>query len=176
MPVEIFTRTEFEQALPVHNRTKQALWTYLGLDSGEHTYRVTPFCQRPYAIFVRSSVHQDGTSAGTGEDSIRCWIVITSDDPNQDGRPFGSKISRYVTRVHGWQTRLHDTLYRLASIIKQIEQCPACKQDCPIFKCSKEGDNKGRLFSKCTNHECKRKHFAWLPEARMPECCTGKRP
>jgi hypothetical protein len=163
MATEIFTRHDFEAALPCHCRTHTPLWQHQGLIDGEHAYHVTPFPQHPtlaqYAVSVRSSVHADGRAAGTGEDSIRAWIIVA-----ETGQPFGSKISHHVTRVPGWQTRLTETLRRLAGIIRQIAPCPCCGQPCPVFKAGKNTNNPGRLFAKCTNRECRRPHFAWLAQ------------
>jgi hypothetical protein len=158
MPVEIFSQKQFEDALPVHKCTAKVLWQHTGLIDGEHTYTVRPFDNLPYVIAVRSSVKADGYSAATGQDSIRAFILTN------DGKPFGSKISRYTTRLPGWQSRLTVILRTLAKMIKEIAPCDSCGQPCPPFKVKKQGPNKGRLFSKCINNTCKAPKFTWLSE------------
>ena len=60
MPVEQFTREQFEAALPMHKSTGDPLWESLGLVSGEYTYAVAvldgtqPTNKR---VVVRSSVN-----------------------------------------------------------------------------------------------------------------------
>lgn len=159
MPVEIFSRDQFEQALPCHCKTNEKLWQANGLIDGEFCYTVTPFPNIPYGITVRSSVKANGYSADTGQDSIRAWIVT------ENGKPFGSKISRYTTRLPGWQDRLTVILRKLAGLIKQIAPCKSCGHDRPPFKVKKDGPNKGRIFSKCNNKECKHPEFTWLDDA-----------
>lgn len=160
MAVEIFTREQFESALPCHCKTQEKLWQSAGLSEGEYSYNVRPFPSLPYAIHVRSSVKANGISADTGQDSIRAWIVTTTTEGKP--KPFGSKISRYTTRLPGWQDRLTVILRKLAMLIKQIAPCESCGHDCPPFKVKKDGPNKGRLFSKCTNQDCKSPKFTWI--------------
>lgn len=156
MAVEIFSREQFEQALPCHCKTQEKLWQPCGVNNGEFTYIVRPFPNLPYGIEVRSSVKADGFSADTGEDSIRCWIVTN------EGKPFGSKISKYTTRIPGWENRLINILRTLAKMIQQIAPCNTCGQPCPPFKVKRDGPNKGRLFSKCTNKDCAKPKFTWI--------------
>jgi hypothetical protein len=156
MTVEIFTREQFESALHSHCNTGEKLWQSCGLQDGEFAYNVRPFPALPYVIHVRSSVKANGKSANTGQDSIRAWIT------KDDGKPFGSKISRYTTRLPGWQERMTVILRKLAGMIKQITPCNTCGHDRPTFKVSKDGPNKGRLFSKCTNNSCAKQEFTWI--------------
>jgi len=153
--VDIFTKDQFEAALPSDKATGKRLWEYVGLIQGEHTYRVKPFAL-PYAIEVRSSVKGNGTSAGTGEDSIRCWITTDT------GAPFGGKIGRWTTRLPGWQERLTVALRTLAGMIKSIKACPSCGSPCPVWKAGNKAkpENKGRLFRNCPN-KCNGA-FQWL--------------
>ena len=104
MSVEIFSKNDFEQALPAHKDTGKPLWTALGLKSGEYTYSVPVNGGRVVAE-IRSSVGSNGVSAEAGSDSIRCWLVDTKTD-----KPVGSKVSRWITRQHGWQQRLTNEL------------------------------------------------------------------
>lgn len=142
MAVEIFSKTEFENALPKSKTTGQPLWTHKGLVQGEHAYAID--VQNPRVqIIVRSSVHANGLSANTGEDSIRAWLI----DPS--GRPLGAKIQKYVTRVAGWQGRMIDMLRKLAKLAKKIRQCPRCTNSLGIVKI-KKGTNAGKLALTCS--------------------------
>jgi hypothetical protein len=169
--VEIFTTKEFEeQALPVNKATGVPLWKYIGLQGGEHTYVVT-LPKHNIGIEVRSSVHNDGKSAATGQDSIRCWLV----DIN-DGKPMGSKVSRWTTRLPGWGERTKEVIRQLWQMGLKMVPCPSCKAPAGTdtrlrcFKVKKEGPNKGRLFLRCPVDGCK--HFEWLDVAEDGEVTT----
>ena len=71
MSVEIFTRQQFEESLPVNKTTGSALWISTGFQFGEYTYKIP--VNSTCSIEVRSSVHANNTSAPTGRDSIRAW-------------------------------------------------------------------------------------------------------
>lgn len=158
--VEIFTREKFEEdALPRDKTTGERLWKHLGLRDGEHTYLVM-LPKHNIGIEVRSSVHNDGKSAGTGEDSIRCWLVDVI-----NGHPMGSKVSRWTTRLPGWGERTKEVLRQLWVMGQRMVPCPSCEapgKDTRLrcFKVKKEGPNKGRLFLKCPMEKCQ--HFEWL--------------
>lgn len=150
MSVEIFTRQQFERALPVNKTTGEALWVATGLQKGEYTYKIP--VNNSCSIEVRSSVHADGFSAPTGDDSIRAWLV------GVDGQPVGSKVQAYVTRTSGWDTRMVNMLRRLFTMGLQVTKCPQCNKVAQVFKVKKEGPNKGKLFTKC---DCPNS-FKWL--------------
>lgn len=150
MAVDIFTKAQFESALPVHNQTGEPLWRFGGLRDGEYEYLMP--IDSLSAILIRSSIHSDGFSAESGEDSIRAWLV------NNEDKPLGSKVSKWVTRVPGWETRLKETLRTLWQLRKQSGNCINCGEPLGIFKVKKEGPNKGRWFAKCINHN----GFVWL--------------
>lgn len=161
MPVEIFDKETFEKALPVKRQAsispmipayiETKLWKPLGLVEGEYTY-VVPVPLRdsregqPFGVIIRSSVHADGHSAGTGEDSIRCWISRLGDI-----RPWGSKFSKYIKRTPGWQERLTVALRALYKMTLLIDKCEHCGEYRKVFKVKKPGPNKGKVFLKCTN-------------------------
>jgi DNA helicase-2/ATP-dependent DNA helicase PcrA len=155
MPVETFSKEEFEGALPVHKETNEPLWTALGLKSGEYAYLV-PVNGGRVAAEVRSSVKKNGVSAEAGEDSIRCWLVDT-----QTGKPIGSNVSRWTTRQPGWETRLKDILRTLWQWRMRAGDCPKCDEPKGIWKVKKEGSKKGRPFAKC--RQCD-DGFVWLDE------------
>lgn len=144
MSVEIFSRQQFEDALP------EGHWSYSGLVNNEHTYliRITD----DIFITIRSSVDGSGWSADTGEDSIRAWLV------DKNGSPLGSKISKYTTRLPGWDKRLLEVLRGLWHMAELSGYCSKCCQPRGVFKVKKAGPNKNRLFAKCTQCDT----FEWL--------------
>ena len=103
MPVEIFSKAQFEAALPVKT-DKTPLWSYLGVEpkSREHLYLVSPFNGR-FAIRVHSSVVGD-LSEECGENSIRAYIVQKIGDKWEY---HGGKNQRWVARTVNW--RIHMT-------------------------------------------------------------------
>jgi hypothetical protein len=147
--VETFSLAQFEAALPHNKATGAAMCVNRGLDRGEYVFSL-PVSDK-VEITIRSSVKEDGVSAGVGEDSIRCWLS----DP-ATGKPVSSKLSRWVTRVHGWDVRLTDQLRTLYALGRKIGPCPKCGATLALRKVSKEGANHGKLFFSC---QCG--HFAW---------------
>jgi DNA helicase-2/ATP-dependent DNA helicase PcrA len=125
------------------------------LKQDEYTYRVAG-PDRTVSIEVRSSIGQDGKSAPTGKDSIRAWLVDA-----KDGKPLGSKVSRWITRKVGWQERLRETLRTLWLWRLRAGDCPQCQKPKGIWKVKKESANKGRPFAKCCH--CGN-GFVWLDE------------
>lgn len=160
MSVDIFTLSQFESALPRRNATGEALCQHVGLVAGEHEFRMRIDDQT--AITIRSSVNASGVSASTGEDSIRAWLIHT------DGTPLGSKVSKWTTRLPGWDTRLCDVLRTLWQWRKKAGNCPVCNHPKVIFKVKKQGPNQGRIFAKCENCENFRKDngFVWLTDVK----------
>lgn len=147
--IDHFTQAQFEAALPVHKNTGQTLWTRAGIIEGEFTYLV-PVPNRYYqgsdvlGIIIRSSVRPGGQSAGTGEDSIRCWLI-----DQQTGKPQSSKLQKYVTRKPGWQKRLADMLRKLYKIGMRLSPCPGCGGMRRAFRVRANTVNKGRIFQNC---------------------------
>lgn len=143
MSVQIFSRQQFEDALP------EGHWLYSGFDAGEHTYQIK--ITDDIFITIRSSVGQSGYSADTGEDSIRCWLV------DGNGKPLGSKVSKYITRVPGWEKRLLETLRGLWEMARLSGYCPHCQTVRGVYKV-KKGKNTGKLFARCNKCDT----FEWL--------------
>jgi hypothetical protein len=133
--VDEFTREQFEAALPINKHTGKTMWVGNGVQSGEYTYTIPIDGQ--VSIFVRSSVRSYGVSALSGEDSIRAWLVTS------DGNPLGSKVSRWITRVKGWDKRMADTLRTLWGWRKAAGNC-SCGRPMGIFVTKKK-----KVFAKC---------------------------
>lgn len=146
MSIEVFSKQQFEQALP-HR------WECLGLVDGEYAY-IMPINPDIF-IMIRSSVDSSGYCAETGQDSIRAWLV------NADYHPLGSKISKYTTRLPGWDNRLKDVLRQLWGMAHFAKYCADCHTPMGCFKVKKPGPNKGRIFKKCTR--CGN-HFEWMED------------
>lgn len=151
--IDYFTKEEFEQALPVHKDTGAKLWDYSGEEDGEHVYTVDAAADG-LQIRIRSSVHYDGHSANTGEDSIRCWLETT------DREPVAPKVTRWVTRVKGWQNRMTTTLRYLYRLSSHLDKCPKCNQWKKAKRVKKPGPNRGKLFVSC---DCPGS-FTFLPD------------
>lgn len=151
--ISTFTREQFESALPSDKFTNRPLWSYIGVIDGEHTYKVEAV--NGCSITVRSSIHEDGYSAETGEDSIRCWLVEDS-----TGRPMAPKVARWITRVNGWEGRLVETLRYLYRLSWELHVCLDCRMLKSAKRVSKSGPNKGRVFQSCREHGS----FEWLPD------------
>lgn len=148
MSIAIFNQKQFEQALPRHRQTNAPLWQKLGLIDGEFAYR---FSIKPGVhIILRSSIKSNGVSADCGEDSIRAWLV------GDDMKPLGSKVSKWVTRLPGWEDRTRDMLRKLWGMGLKIEKCPKCGELKKVFKVKKAGPNKGKLFTNCCGN------FEWV--------------
>lgn len=159
--VDIFNKQQFEAALPKHKTTQEPLWKSLGLDMGEYSYIVP--VKPGVAIMIRSSIDSSGVSASTGEDSIRLWLI------NPDTmQPVGSKVSNYITRVSGWETRLINQLRLLYALAGKVRPC-ACGKTIQIFKVKKDGPTKGKLFIRCSDFQCKASDFQWLADDFQPK-------
>jgi hypothetical protein len=157
MSIETFTKQEFEIYLSQHQPYQP-----LGLVDGEETYLLPLDGQ--VAIAIRSSVKANGISAATGEDSIRLWLV------DNDSQPLGSKVSRWTTRLAGWQDRLSQNIKTLCEWRAAAGDCPECQKPKGIFKVKKVGENKGRPFAKCNEHN----NFIWLDEERKENVYFSK--
>jgi len=156
--IDIFTKQRFEAALPVHNVTGAVLWKHLGMIQGEHCYSIEVL--PGVLIHIRSSMGANGRARNSGEDSIRCWLAA-----DETGTPLGSKMSRWVTRVPGWEERLTAQLRTFWTIGRKLKPCPVCGKTPRALLVKKEGPNKGRWFTDC----CSR--FQWLtnPKEEKPD-------
>ena len=146
MPVDVFTKEQFKAALPSVPGIRDAF------ESGQWTYTLP--VKNGMALKVYSGVGPSGVSAGCGEDSIRAVIVRMG-----DGRVYGSKLKRWVTRQPGWRTRLTDMLRGMWKLALLTGPC-ACGGTVGVYAVRKAGANKGRLFRKCDGGGCR--VFEWL--------------
>lgn len=135
--IEIFSKQQFEDSLPNTNKFK---WTYEGFNQNEHCYSIWADPNNKSKVFIRSSVGINGLAAETGQDSIRILLV------DKDNNFLGSKISKYITRVKGWEHRMIKNIKDL--IILRSKAGDHNGAPIPIIKCKKEGPNKGRFFVK----------------------------
>lgn len=161
MSVDTFTLEEFAAALPHHKVTHKELCEYQGFVAGEHQFYMP--IDGLTGITIRSSIGRLGVSADCGEDSIRAWLSYN------DGKPLGSKVSRWTTRVPGWEKRLEDVLRTLWQWRKSAGDCPHCHMPKQVFKVKKEGPNHGRIFAQCDICKAqpgKASTFVWLTEAK----------
>lgn len=172
MPVDRFTTRQFEAALDTICANLQPDvrgWkAMVGLDNGEWCYLV--MIDEFTGVYVRSSIDGSGVSASTGEDSIRAYLVTYAKPPHTGPNaplktePLGTKVSRWTTRVPGWQDRLQTVVWTLVFWRKAAGNCEVCEAPKRIFRVKKDGPTKGKLFAKCMEHQDVRGNFTWLPE------------
>lgn len=160
--IDHFTKAQFEQALPKDKNTGQKLWKHAGLIDGEHVY-LMPVTMKDSKnnvnIEIRSSIDQTGRSADTGDDSIRAYLTYFD---GKEWQFLGSNAQRWVTRLPGWEKRLTDMLRVLYGWRLTAGDCPTCGKPKHIFKVKKDGPNKGRIFTKCDEHN----GWVWLTEPK----------
>ncbi len=170
MPIDHFTREQFEAALPT--TSQGPLFISQGVTDGEFAYRmpVRAFNQLPGWVYIaiRSSVQANGHSADVGEDSIRLYLMCPTG-------PVASKLTKYVTRVKGWEGRMKSQLRTLYKIGLSLKPCPKCGELRHAFIAGKgkgseaKPENVGRLFQKCTREHARGKglhgcenSFEWI--------------
>lgn len=157
MTTEIFSRQQFEDALPRHRVTRKPLWTYRGFVKGEHTYRFK--VRDGIEIIIRSSIDGSGYCADTGEDSIRAWLWSSVHHV-----PLWKGGRDWVTRQPGWERRLTKLLRKLYKRGQQVARCNLCDDLAAVYT-AKTPQNKGRQFYKCLGcGTC----LGWLPD-RQPK-------
>lgn len=169
MAIDHFTREQFEAALPQGKHGP--LIVNQGVTDGEFAYRLpVPSFHHNGGVYIaiRSSVQGNGQSAGAGEDSIRLYLMCPTG-------PVASKLTKYVTRVKGWEKRMAAQLRTLYKVGLSLKPCPTCGELRHAFTAGKGKDsmakpeNVGRLFQKCCRvdargkgqHGCERS-FEWI--------------
>jgi hypothetical protein len=144
-----FSKEQFEAALPVDKESGKALWQYVGFEKGEHVYKM-PIKNgnlKRVAILIRSSVKKDGYAAGTGNDSIRLWLVNS-----ETGKPLGKKVDAYTQRTAGWERRMNDKLCQLHERGLHMHDCPKCSSGVMVERHGKHGKFYGcSNFPRCRN-------------------------
>ncbi len=176
MPVDHFTREQFEAVLPRHKLNGAALHQPPTLENGQWVYTFPvgstyPGAANGVGLRLYSGIGSDGNSAACGKDSIRVIVVRLS-----DGRCYGSKLQRWVTRQRGWEGRLVVLLRAMWRMALKAGPCldvveghgkavirtgTPCGGFWGVYRCRKPGANKGRLFRKCDG-ACG--GFEWLAE------------
>lgn len=138
MAIDRFTKLRFENALPKHKLTGVPLWHDVAFENGEFVYGMYV---NDVTIYIRSSIGMDGLAKETGKDSIRMYTMY-------NGKPHGSKISCYTTRVKGWEERMTKQLRILYKRCMSLAKCKVCGGMKAIFKKT----NKDELFQACPDH------------------------
>ena len=153
MPIERFTKDEFEKALANISSEFRA---YFYKSEWHYQWQFT----EKGLIKVNSSIGATEVARDTGEDSIRVWIVY-------DGKPL-KKSRRWITRVSGWQDRLHKAVHGAVKEINDLEyspKCPHCGGDM-VLRSGVHGKFYGCLsFPKCRgtrNYEELPAEMEWL--------------
>lgn len=70
------------------------------------------------------------------------FVVFLVDKSNNF---LGSKISKYTTRVKGWEGRMKGIIRKLI-LLRNEAGNDNIGNPVPVWKCKKEGPNKGRFF------------------------------
>lgn len=160
MPIHQFNKEEFEKALPVNKKTGSTLWKELGLLYGEYCYFV-PVTEYT-GIMIRSSIGITKYADSSGENSIRMWLV----DPNTLN-PVGGKLTKYITRVPGWYTRMLKHLRVLYRLAKRVTPC-SCGAMIKIWKSHTNNDKRDWFYLACEHSRaepekrCIYKTFQWV--------------
>jgi len=164
MTTEAFTRQDFENSLKstMLDLTGNGDFEHRGVIAGEYRYHLLVTsnvkCGK-IIIEVASSIGYSDVADPAGQNSIRLWLS------DGGGMPLGSKISRWVTRMSGWEKRMDDQIKRLFSMGKSLKFCDSCNSLQHVFIVKKDGANKGRLFKHC---KCAG-DFHWLADERDQE-------
>lgn len=165
MPVDHFTREQFEAALPRHKTTGEVLHTPPVVENGQYVYTLPVSAHSGLRLY--SGIGSNGLSAGCGKDSIRVIIIRLS-----DGKVYGSKLQRWVTRQAGWAGRLTGLLREMWKLAGKCGPCCAsvwrdktdlCGGFWGVYRVKKAGENKGRLFRRCDG-QCG--GWQWLTEGK----------
>jgi hypothetical protein len=164
MATETFSCEQFETQLKstMINLTGSSDFEHRGLVASEYRYHLFVTGNTRWGriiIEVASSIDSSGMAEPSGKNSIRLWLS------DGNGMPLGSKISRWVTRVSGWEKRMDDQIKRLFAMGKSLKWCNKCNSLDHVFIVKKDGPNKGRLFKHC---KCEG-DFHWLSDEREQE-------
>ena len=153
MTTEIFSKSQFEAALPKNRITQKPLCDYKGFVKGEHVYRLP--VKDGIEIIIRSSIDGSGWCADTGEDSIKVILWSTRHD-----RSLGKDGRNWITREPGWQQRLIKLLRQQYLRGRMTAKCNVCGDHAIVFT-AKTPKNRGRQFYKCLGCQS---WLGWLPE------------
>jgi hypothetical protein len=117
MSIDVFGVDRFDAALQTFP-TAQCI----GVRKGEYVWVIPVVPDATIGVIIRSSIREDGVSAGAGADSIRAWIGRIP-----DGAPWAPKVfGRWTTRTPGWESRLRRVIEELIALGGYIRPCPAC--------------------------------------------------
>jgi hypothetical protein len=117
MSIDVFGVERFGAALKTFP-TAQCI----GVRKGEYVWVIPVVADATIGVIIRSSIREDGVSAGAGADSIRAWIGRIP-----DGAPWAPKVlGRWTTRTSGWESRLRGVIEELIRLAGAIRPCPMC--------------------------------------------------
>lgn len=175
MSTEIFTKEEFEAALP-----PQAVcyWFDITAEFTEYSYAIPVLPEgvdpkQGTEIVICSSIVRGQTHCGgTGENSIRVWI---RDQTTM--RPCAAKTQRWIARTKNWRANLLRVLRELYKIGLCLGPCPTCKSGRLFVATSGSEANPNRKYIGCSNRPraaaegCR--YFKWL-DAEVTDLGGGK--
>jgi DNA helicase-2/ATP-dependent DNA helicase PcrA len=161
---EIFNSDQFDAVMVEAADAHSAEAIGFGMKQGEQTW-LLDFGDGT-GIEVRSSIDGTGLAAGTGDDSIRAWLVETkgTDRVSLTHRirtaPLGHQTVSRTHRQPGWEKRLLEKVALLHRRRTLTGNCPKCDMPLKIWKTKKPGPNKGRLIATCRVNA--HKVFLWV--------------
>jgi len=143
MTTDVFSKAEFEDALPIDKDTNKPLWKELGFNKGEYVYLVTVDNDNNNrtGVLVRSSVKANGFSAAAGEDSIRLYLMNI-----ETKKPLAEKVDAWTQRTKGWEKRMIQKIRKLYKKGLKMLNCPKCNG------VMLERDGKFGKFFGCSNY------------------------
>lgn len=158
MQIDQFSKDEFEQVLEDYCEERGLSWKCLGLVGSEFEYVIK--ISKLTWIAIRSSIWMSGFAGDCGEDSIRVWLVEAETLESQ-----GGKISRFITRLPGWQERLYKQLDFMLRMARYTKRCP-CGGMIGVYRSKKRNSRKGYYFRACSDRECQETRFEWLWDSK----------
>jgi hypothetical protein len=161
MAIDRFSKERFEAALPRADRQGVAFRRWVRFEGGQYIYKF----QLGPGLFIQiySSVDESGFARAISEDSIRFSLV------NAEGKPMTNKTQLFVTRAHGWESRVLGMFWKLWELGQEIlTPCGRCRAQLKIFTCRrKDSRYLGCRFTKCTR--CG--DTAWLDQPKQEVAC-----
>jgi DNA helicase-2/ATP-dependent DNA helicase PcrA len=121
MTTERFSIQDFETALSEALTGSGLSWVNDGYRKNELRFHVevSKSAVTEVTVEIASSIGPDGFADGTGDNSIRMWVM-------GGGKPLAAKEQMYVTRVVGWQKRMATVLQAEIAKANDIPLCPKC--------------------------------------------------
>lgn len=109
-----FSLKEFEECLPRQPETNIQLWDWMGLQNGEHCYRIR-IPEAKLVVFIQSTIDSRGFSMG---DPIH---VLLGDEKTIE--PLCEKTSGHIKLTHRWNVQLKNLIAEYIKLGKKLSTC-----------------------------------------------------